>query len=54
VEIVWVFKDSKEKDGGVNDKMKSFIFCAFHRASLEKNKRRMNDLAGHKPYMICR
>jgi hypothetical protein len=35
VEIIWDFKDSKEEDGGVNDKTKSFIICAFHRTSLE-------------------
>jgi hypothetical protein len=35
VEITWGFKDSKEENGGVNDKIKSFIICAFHQTSLE-------------------
>ena len=35
VEIIWDFKDSKEEDGSVNDKMKSSIISAFHRTSLE-------------------
>jgi len=35
VEIIWNFKDSKEQNGDVNDKQKSFIICAFHRTSME-------------------
>jgi len=47
VDIFWEFKDSKEEDGGVNDKMKSFYKLRVLSNFTGNIKRRMNDLTGH-------